>query len=218
MGMRNVENTLYGLISFLTRAPLFFARRFTNKLAEPMKAYRLNGDWKLWSSMALTGKVAYLGELLNYFRFHDQSVRGGDKLLDVAAVESLRLVRWLLQKLHVPYAERVEIGKSHSLLWTTVILRKGMSNKRRRVILQSAMVADPAALPRLIWAVLQKFIGDHIRVFYGTLHLMRPARYVMPLVYAGNRSQFSGFIEKFYWPCRRTQEAAIKRTVIATSN
>ena len=37
--------------------------------------YRICGDWKLWAAMALTGKVAYFGEPLNYFRFHDASVR-----------------------------------------------------------------------------------------------------------------------------------------------
>ena len=140
------------------------------------ESYRLNGDWKLWASMALTGKVAYLGEPLNYFRFHDQSVRGRDKLLDVAAVESLRVVHWLLQKLSIPYSERVEIRKFHSLLWTTVILGKGVPNKRRWVILQNAMIADPAALPRLVRAVFQKFIGDHIRVFlwHPALDATRP--------------------------------------------
>jgi glycosyltransferase involved in cell wall biosynthesis len=142
------------------------------------ESYRLNGDWKLWSSMALTGRVAYLGEPLNYFRFHDQSVRGGDKLLDVAAVESLKLAHWLLQKLSIPYAERVQIRKSHSLLWTTVILGKGVPNKRRWVILQNAMVADPAALPRLVRAAFQKFIGNYIRVFlwHPALDATRPLR------------------------------------------
>lgn len=36
---------------------------------------RLCGDWKLWAAMALTGEVVYLSEPLNYFRFHDESMR-----------------------------------------------------------------------------------------------------------------------------------------------
>jgi glycosyltransferase involved in cell wall biosynthesis len=147
------------------------------------ESYRLNGDWKLWSSMALTGKVAYLSEPLNYFRYHDESVRGRDKLLDVAAVETLRLVHWLLQKLSMPYSERVEIIKSHSLLWTTAITAKRLPSKRRWAILQNAMFADPVALPRFVRAVFQKFIGDRLRVFlwHPALDATRPIRDVLGL-------------------------------------
>jgi glycosyltransferase involved in cell wall biosynthesis len=129
------------------------------------ESYRLGGDWKLWASMALTCKVAYLGEPLNYFRFHDQSARGRDKLRDVGGEEILRVVHWLLQKLSIPYSERAKIRKSHSWPWTTVILGKGLPVKRRWAILQNALVFDPAALRRLVRAVFQKFIGDNIRVF-----------------------------------------------------
>jgi glycosyltransferase involved in cell wall biosynthesis len=147
------------------------------------ESYRLNGDWKLWSSMALAGNVAYLSEPLNYFRYHDESVRGRDKLLDVAAVESLRVVHWLLQKLPIPYSERVEIRKFHSLLWTTAITAKGLPSKRRWAILQNALFADPAALRRFVRAVFQKFVGDRVRVFlwHPALDATRPIRDVLGL-------------------------------------
>jgi glycosyltransferase involved in cell wall biosynthesis len=142
------------------------------------ESYRLGGDWKLWASLALTGKVAYLGEPLNYFRFHDQSVRGRDKLNDVGVVEMLRVVHWLLGKLSMPYSERTKIRKSLSCYWTTVILEKGLSVERRWQILQNAMVFDPTALGRLVRTLFQKFIGDHIRVFlwHPTLNATRPLR------------------------------------------
>jgi glycosyltransferase involved in cell wall biosynthesis len=142
------------------------------------ESYILNGDWKLWASMALTGKVAYLGEPLNYFRFHEQSVRGRDKLHDVGVVEMLRVVHWLLGKISVPYSERTKIRKSLSCPWITVILGKGLSVKRRWEILQNALVFDPVALGRLARPLFQKFIGDHIRVFlwHPTLDATRPLR------------------------------------------
>lgn len=142
------------------------------------ESYRLGGDWKLWASMALTGKVAYLGEPLNYFRFHDQSVRGRDKLNDLGVAEMLRVVHWLLGKLSMPYSERTKIRKSLSCYWTTVILGKGLSVKRRLEILQDAMVFDPAALGRLVRHLFQKFIGDHIRVYlwHPILDATRPLR------------------------------------------
>src|ERR1041385_4329058 len=36
---------------------------------------RTCGDWKLWAALALAGKVAHSGGALNYFRFHERSVR-----------------------------------------------------------------------------------------------------------------------------------------------
>ncbi|HKQ88845.1 MAG TPA: glycosyltransferase family 2 protein, partial [Candidatus Acidoferrales bacterium] len=37
-------------------------------------SYRVCGDWKLWATMASAGRIAYVAEPLNYFRFHEESV------------------------------------------------------------------------------------------------------------------------------------------------
>ncbi len=147
------------------------------------ESFRLCGDWKLWGSMSLKGDIAYLGEPLNYFRFHDQSVRGRDKLRDMSTEEMLRVAHWLLQRLPVPDSEGSEIRKFHSLHWTKAMTAKGLSIKRRRAILQNAMIVDPAALRRLFRAVFQRFIGDHIRIFiwHPTLDATRPLRQALGL-------------------------------------
>ena len=49
----------------------------------------LCGDWKLWVAMALTGRIAYLGEPLNYYRVHDTTVRAKSQRLGVGPVEYL---------------------------------------------------------------------------------------------------------------------------------
>ena len=36
--------------------------------------FRTNGDWFMWLKMLCFGKVAYVAEPLNYFRYHDRSV------------------------------------------------------------------------------------------------------------------------------------------------
>ena len=147
------------------------------------ESYRMMGDWKLWAAMALTGKVAYLGEPLNYFRFHELSVRGRDKLRDVSAEEMLRVANWLLQNSAIPYSERAEIRKFHSLRWTKAITAKGLPIQRRWAILQNAFVVDPAPLRRLVRAVFQSFIGDHIRIllWHPTLDATRPLRQALGL-------------------------------------
>src|ERR1035438_7391344 len=54
------------------------------------------GDWKLWAAMALTGKVSYLAEPLNYNRFHDASVRSITNRSGVDFAESFRVRWWIL--------------------------------------------------------------------------------------------------------------------------
>src|SRR6185437_10099936 len=52
-----------------------FRRALYEQVGGPDESLRLCADWKLWAAMALRGRIAYLGEPLNYFRFHDASVR-----------------------------------------------------------------------------------------------------------------------------------------------
>ena len=122
-----------------------------NRLAEPMKAYRLGGDWKLWASMALTGKVAYLGEPLNYFRFHDQSVRGRDKLSDLASSGDVAC-RYIGCSRNYPCHILKEQKSENSIRCT------GLKRSRRRGYRLDAdgqfckmqWLFDPAALRRLV--------------------------------------------------------------------
>src|SRR4029077_93301 len=64
---------------------------------------RICGDWKLWAAMALTGKVAYVSEPLNYYRTHDATVRNaiwghGRSLAIRYAEERLQVARWILDR------------------------------------------------------------------------------------------------------------------------
>lgn len=58
----------------------------------------LCGDWKLWAAMALTGKVVYLAEPLNYYRFHDASVRRVSKQSGMDFAEGFRVRWWILDQ------------------------------------------------------------------------------------------------------------------------
>lgn len=62
------------------------------------ESLRLCGDWKLWAAMALTGKVAYLAEPLNYFRSHDASVRTVSKQSGIYFAEKFRVRWWILDQ------------------------------------------------------------------------------------------------------------------------
>jgi len=81
----------------------------------------LCGDWKLWAAMALTGKVAYLGEPLNYFRFHDQSVRDTSGLT-IHALESLQLSRWIMTQITPSETAREKMCVRQAKLWVPALM------------------------------------------------------------------------------------------------
>ncbi len=59
----------------------------------------LCGDWKMWASMALMGgTISYVGEPLNYYRFHGASVSEKSRQNGVWAAEALHVVGWILQR------------------------------------------------------------------------------------------------------------------------
>ncbi len=70
---------------------------------------RLCGDWKLWSAMALAGEIAYIAEPLNYFRFHDSSVRAQSQRLGVEADEYLEVIRWIVERVTTPETDRRKV-------------------------------------------------------------------------------------------------------------
>jgi hypothetical protein len=104
--------------------------------------YRLCGDWKLWAAMALTGRVAYLGEPLNYFRFHGQSVRDTSGLA-VNAIESLRVSRWLINQITPSETVREKMCVRHAKLWVPALMSAHVPFGMKRQILREVRVIDP---------------------------------------------------------------------------
>jgi glycosyltransferase involved in cell wall biosynthesis len=155
-----------------------FRRTIYEQVGGADETYRLCGDWKLWAAMTLTGKIAYLSEPLNYYRFHDQSVLGRDKSLSVGGEEVVWVSNWLIDKLFLSRSEGEEIRQFLSNVWTKAVLTRGLPLKRKWALLQNAKISDPAAFQRLVRAAFRKFIGDHVRVFvwHPMLDATRPLR------------------------------------------
>jgi glycosyltransferase involved in cell wall biosynthesis len=122
---------------------------------------RTSGDWKLWAAMALTGKVAYVSEPLNYYRKHGQTVRSQVSAARVIC-EELTVVRWIIDRVTPSKAALAKAGRVASPRWVPVVLSGRTPPELRREILKSARVLDPhpyrwalrpavAAVGRKIW-------------------------------------------------------------------
>jgi glycosyltransferase involved in cell wall biosynthesis len=104
---------------------------------------KLCGDWKLWASMALTGKVAYTAEPLNYYRFHDTSVRNRSKGAGVWASEGALVCDWI--------RARIQFDAS---FWVPSLLSMRVPLRMKREILRQAWRRDPHPLLNAIGPAL----------------------------------------------------------------
>jgi glycosyltransferase involved in cell wall biosynthesis len=107
------------------------------------------GDWKLWAGMALNGRIAHLGEALNYHRVHDASASSRSGQHGQAAAEYLRVVRWILRHIK-PTDNTIEsVRRFLSAIWIPAMVSGGAPLGRRFRILWDAMSVDHQALRKL---------------------------------------------------------------------
>lgn len=107
------------------------------------------GDWKLWASMALTGKIAYVSQPLNYYRWHESTVRVKSQRLGTDAAEYLTVVRWILEKVSPAKETREKVYEELFYVWYPRVLTSQIPFNRRWAILRAARAIDRHALRRL---------------------------------------------------------------------
>jgi glycosyltransferase involved in cell wall biosynthesis len=96
------------------------------------ESLRLCGDWKLWASMAMRGRIAYVAEPLNYYRLHDASVRNWSKEVGVWTTEGSQVWQWIRYQIEFP-----------ADFWVPVLMSTHVPLLVKREILQRAWAVDP---------------------------------------------------------------------------
>jgi hypothetical protein len=152
-----------------------FRKAIYDRVGGADETLNMTGDWKVWFAMALRGRMAYISEPLNYYRFHDKSVCGKDTLRAVEAEETLRVVGWMQDQVIFTDSLRAKIGETLAGRWITPVLNARVPRQRRWTILRSAMAIDPRALRRLAMAVFWSWF------WHPLLHLTRPVRHALGL-------------------------------------
>lgn len=110
---------------------------------------RFCGDWKLWAAMALTGRVAHVSDPLNYYRAHGANTTEESKLMGLAAMEYLHVIRWILGRVTPTEATLKTLRDAISKIWIPAMTYGHVPLARRYRILRDAMAIDPGALRRL---------------------------------------------------------------------
>lgn len=109
---------------------------------------RLCGDWKLWASMALTGKVAYVAEPLNYFRFHNDSARSKGDSSGLKVAESLQVISWILRRVTSTETVLTKLYDEKCALWVPAVMSARVPVRLKWTILRAVMEIDPHPIRR----------------------------------------------------------------------
>ena len=149
-GREECRNYFVRANSVPNASSVVFRKALYERVGGADESLRMRGDWKLWASMALTGKVAYVAEPLNYFRFHDASVRSKSEQMKEDLVEHLQVVRWVLGQ--VTPAETVlrKLYKEQSDGWVPLVMSTHVSLGLKKAILRRVREIDPHPIRRVV--------------------------------------------------------------------
>lgn len=129
---------------------VLFRKQVFEKIGGADETLRTCGDWKAWAGIALQGRVGYLCEPLNYFRFHAGSVRRQSVAAKFDVEEHLRVCGWVIEHAPVPEGELESIRDSVAGYWVAALMSLSTPPAVRRAIFQNARRFDPHPLRRMI--------------------------------------------------------------------
>ena len=129
---------------------VLFRRAIYDGVGGADENFRVCGDWKLWAAMALTGKVAYVAEPLNFFRFHDASVRSAIVRTGTGLVEELQVIRWVLDRATPTDALLEKVYEREARDWVPAVMSTHVPLSLKRVILREVRALDPHPIRRAV--------------------------------------------------------------------
>ena len=97
-GYAECRDNLVYCNTILNASAVVFRKTIYQHVGGADESLQLCGDWKLWAAMALAGKIVYLAEPLNYFRFHLASVRNVTNRMGTDLGEIFRVRWWVLDR------------------------------------------------------------------------------------------------------------------------
>jgi glycosyltransferase involved in cell wall biosynthesis len=157
----------------LSASSIVFRKEVYDQVGGADESLTLCGDWKTWAAMALTGgAIAYVGEPLNYYRFHDTSVTIRSQKKGVGPVEALLVIDWILKRVKLEKEVRENLCAEIYNLWGSAVLDNRIPIRARWAILKSAKAVDHHALWRLIrpaFTALRLTVARRWRSLWGGL-------------------------------------------------
>lgn len=141
----------------LNASSVVFRKSVYEAIGGADETYRMCGDWKCWTAMALRGGFAYASEPLNYFRRHGNSMRTKSARNALDMCETYRFMRWLLAEAPMSPAEQEIMRGNIARGWVPLILSLRVPFQAKKEILREVRAIDPHTLWRVpgpaIWTI-----------------------------------------------------------------
>ena len=149
-GREECQNYFVSVNVVCNASSVLFRKTAYGRAGGADETLRFGGDWKSWAAMALTGRVMYLGEPLNYYRVHETTVTAESNREGLQQAEYLHVVRWLLREITPTERARQELRQTLQWFWTPAVTTWNMPLRRRVSILCDAIAINPHTLWRVI--------------------------------------------------------------------
>jgi glycosyltransferase involved in cell wall biosynthesis len=81
---------------------VLFRRDAYERTGGAEESFRVAADYKLWAKMAMEGKIAYVGEPLNYYRTHTENARTRTEAGGLGLSEYVSVMLWCLTRVAPP--------------------------------------------------------------------------------------------------------------------
>lgn len=144
-----------------------FRKEVYERVGGADESFRICGDWKCWADMALCGSVAYVSEPLNYYRFHEGSIRSKGENDAQGIVETLRVVRLLMGQGTVVDASRERFCEIACHVWVWALMNRRVPLRQKWIIFRSIRAVDPHAMRRAVGPALTVIRLKIARVWRG---------------------------------------------------
>src|SRR5262249_49752495 len=137
--------------TILSASSVVFRRDEYLKAGGADESLVLCGDWKMWASMSLSGgTICHVGQPLNYYRFHPESVTEKTRRNGTWANQTLQVVRWIVDHVDIEQETQSRLFKDLAHLWAPAVLDRKTSLDLRWRILRNAVALDQRALRKLV--------------------------------------------------------------------
>ncbi len=144
-----------------------FRRALYERVGGADESLRLCGDWKLWAAVALTGKVAYLAEPLNYYRSHTATVHSSTAQMNVDILEYFAVINWVLSQVEPPRHVGEKIGQPMANMWVPAVMSLRVPLRVKLPILKAVRKLDPHPFRNAIRPALLTFHRKLLRHWHS---------------------------------------------------
>jgi glycosyltransferase involved in cell wall biosynthesis len=134
---------------------VLFRRAIYERIGGADEGFRVCGDWKVWTAMTLAGKVAFVNEPLNYYRLHNGSVLHRSMREGENVIETLEVVRWILNQAKLPQAVLSEVYQAMAEGWVPALMSMHSPLRQKQAIWRRVSALDPHPIRRVAGPMLR---------------------------------------------------------------